>query len=109
MRHRPLLVTALALAAGAACWSDVGQQQQQGATADSAAEAPGTGPGSTGGGVAQPAPPSGGPIPTATDTIGAAGRNPPDSGAGRAGRSGGTNAGTRDTARDSTRGARPPR
>ena len=101
------LAAALVVAAGigtTGCWSEIKESSE--AVTDSAAAAPGTGPGSTEGGVAQPGSSQGGPIPNATDTIGGRGTNSPtDTGAGRAAQPAGTNAGARDT----TSGARPPR
>ena len=101
------LAAALVVAAGlgtTGCWSDVKESPE--ASGDSAVAEPGTGPGSTEGGVAQPGSSQGGPIPNATDTVGGRGTNSPtDTGAGRAAQPAGTNAGARDT----TSGARPPR
>jgi len=93
----PHLAAVLLLAvAGTACRSDV--EEEQATTTDSAVASPDA----TVGGAAQPATPAGGPVPTATDTLGGA---PRDTGAGRAAQPGGTNAGARDT----TSAARPPR
>ena len=86
-------VVAAAAFAGTGCWSDVKTEDEQG-NDSTATHAPATGPGTTEGGVAQPATPSGGPLPTAVDTTG-----------GRAGAgAGGTGTGARDT----TRRGRPP-